>query len=187
MILIFLRPKPYLTAAWFQIIHGAFRSSMGHTHTHCPAIKTLHPSDCALTLNTHAFTLLPYNHLGSILCRSATRSHPTRGCSRDSDGLNVRQFLGIPYATAGRWTAPKLPPSRVTPFLADRFGDSCIQMNSPANVEFLKLTGGVIGNVTESEDCLSINIWAPSIFRKQNTAVMVWIYGGGFEFGTVSM
>jgi len=102
-------------------------------------------------------------------------------------GLNVRQFLGIPYATAGRWTAPKLPPSRVTPFLADRFGDSCIQMNSPANVEFLKLTGGVIGNVTESEDCLSINIWAPSIFRKQNTAVMVWIYGGGFEFGTVSM
>jgi len=102
-------------------------------------------------------------------------------------GLDVRQFLGIPYATADRWTAPKLPPSHVTPFLADKFGDSCIQMNSPANVEFLKLTGGVIGNVTESEDCLSINIWAPSIFRKQNTAVMVWIYGGGFEFGTVSM
>jgi len=102
-------------------------------------------------------------------------------------GLNVRQFLGIPYATADRWTAPKLPPRRVIPFLADRFGESCIQMNSPANVEFLKLTGGVIGNVTESEDCLSINIWAPSIFRKQKTAVMVWIYGGGFEFGTVSM
>jgi len=102
-------------------------------------------------------------------------------------GLTVRQFLGIPYATADRWTAPELPPRRATPFLADRFGDSCIQMNSPANVEFLELTGSVIGNVTESEDCLSINIWAPSIFRKQKTAVMVWIYGGGFEFGTVSI
>ena len=102
-------------------------------------------------------------------------------------GLTVRQFLGIPYATADRWTAPKLPPRRVAPFLANKFGDSCIQMNSPANVEFLKLTGNVIGNTMESEDCLSINIWAPSLFRKQKTAVMVWIYGGGFVFGTVSI
>jgi len=38
--------------------------------------------------------------------------------------------------------------------------------------------------VTESENCLSINIWAPSIKRKQNVAVLFWIYGGGFVFGT---
>jgi carboxylesterase type B len=98
----------------------------------------------------------------------------------------VRQFLGISYATASRWEAPELPPRRLTPFLANKFGDSCIQTNSPANIEFLKLTGSVVPNATESEDCLSVNIWAPSVLRKQKTAVMVWIYGGGFMFGTVS-
>lgn len=97
----------------------------------------------------------------------------------------VRQFLGIPYAVAGRWEAPKLPPRRLLPFRADKFGDSCIQTNSPANIEFLRLTGSVVPNATESEHCMSVNIWAPSTNRKQKTAVMVWIYGGGFMFGTV--
>ncbi|KAJ3557787.1 hypothetical protein NP233_g11658 [Leucocoprinus birnbaumii] len=102
-------------------------------------------------------------------------------------GPTVRQFLGIPYATARRWTAPKSPPRRVTPLLANKFGDSCIQNNGPANIEFLKLTGSVVPNATESEDCLTVNIWAPSLSRKQRTAVMIWIYGGGFVFGTSNL
>lgn len=97
----------------------------------------------------------------------------------------VRQFLGIPFAVAGRWEAPKLPARRLTPFKADRYGDSCIQTNSPATLEFLALTASIVPNGTESENCLSVNIWAPSTRRKQKTAVMVWIYGGGFLFGTV--
>lgn len=97
----------------------------------------------------------------------------------------VRQFLGIPYAVADRWEAPNIPPRREELFEADRFGDSCIQMNSAANLEFLNLTGSPPPNVTESEDCMSVNIWSPSIDRKQRTAVMIWIYGGGFQFGTV--
>ncbi len=99
----------------------------------------------------------------------------------------VRQFLGIPYAVAGRWEAPKLPARRSRVFRANQFGDSCIQTNSPSGLEFLRLTGSVIPNVTESESCLSVNIWVPSTNRKQKTAVMVWIYGGGFLFGTVCL
>lgn len=99
----------------------------------------------------------------------------------------VRQFLGIPYATAGRWEAPQPPPLRNTTFNATKFGDSCVQNLNPSNLEFLKLTG--VNNdsiiVPESEDCFSVNIWAPSLNRKQKTAVMIWVYGGGFEFGTV--
>lgn len=99
----------------------------------------------------------------------------------------VRQFLGIPFAAAGRWEAPRPPPIRNTTFNATKFGASCIQTLSPMNVEFLKLTG--VGNdsliVPEAEDCLSVNIWAPSSSRKQKTAVMIWIYGGGFQMGTV--
>lgn len=97
----------------------------------------------------------------------------------------VRQFLGIPYAVADRWEAPSLPSPRQKPFKADRFGDSCIQTNSAFNLKFFKLTGFVLPNVTESENCMSVNIWSPSVDRKQQTAVMIWIYGGGFQFGTV--
>uniref|UniRef100_A0A8H7Y880 Carboxylic ester hydrolase n=1 Tax=Psilocybe cubensis TaxID=181762 RepID=A0A8H7Y880_PSICU len=96
----------------------------------------------------------------------------------------VRQFLGIPYATADRWKPPHLPAVRKGVFQATKFGDSCIQELSPPNVEFLKLAGGLGINVTSSEDCMSVNIWAPSVERKQKTSVMIWIYGGGFVFGT---
>ena len=99
---------------------------------------------------------------------------------------SVRQFLGIPYANAGRWTAPKFPARRDHLFTADRFGDSCIQQFTRTDSEGMELTGFLSPNVTESEDCLSVNIWAPSVTRRQNTAVMIWIYGGGLRFGTVS-
>ncbi|KAH0588689.1 hypothetical protein H2248_004496 [Termitomyces sp. 'cryptogamus'] len=99
---------------------------------------------------------------------------------------SVRQFLGIPYATAKRWEAPTLPPLRSAPLNATEFGDSCLQALNPSSVEFLLLTG--LDNSTifvpESEDCLTVNIWTPSIDRKQNAAVLLWVYGGGFQFGT---
>ena len=98
----------------------------------------------------------------------------------------VRQFLGIPYAVAGRWTAPSTPPTRTAPLTASNFSDSCLQALNAGAVEFLKLAG--LSNFTfvpESEDCLTVNIWTPSIARKQATAVMIWVYGGGFGFGTV--
>ncbi|KAF9562978.1 carboxylesterase [Agrocybe pediades] len=96
----------------------------------------------------------------------------------------VRRFLGIPFATAKRWQAPRLPPVRRAAFIANKFGDSCFQDLNPPNVEYLKLSNTQGINVSESEDCMSINIWTPSIGRKQKTAVMVWIYGGAFTFGT---
>lgn len=99
---------------------------------------------------------------------------------------SVRRFLGVPFATVGRWEVPQLPPIRKVPFIADKFGDSCIQQLNSSNVEYLKLSNTQGINVTSSEDCTSINIWAPSTDRKQKTAVMIWVYGGEFTFGTVS-
>lgn len=97
----------------------------------------------------------------------------------------VRQWLGVPYATAERWEAPRNPPLRKSPFRAVNFGDSCVQSLTPASLEFLSLAGLGDQRVNESEDCLTVNIWSPAIGRKQGTAVMLWIYGGGFQFGTV--
>ncbi|KAJ6476185.1 para-nitrobenzyl esterase, partial [Mycena sanguinolenta] len=38
----------------------------------------------------------------------------------------------------------------------------------------------------ENEDCLFLNVWAPSS-SKQKLPVLVWIYGGGLSFGTASL
>ncbi|PPQ92423.1 hypothetical protein CVT25_008644 [Psilocybe cyanescens] len=99
----------------------------------------------------------------------------------------VRQFLGVPYASAQRWQAPTSPPKRSSILRATSFSDTCPQNLAPANLEFLKLAGGQGINIPESENCLTANIWVPSVSRKQKTAVLVWIYGGAFQFGSSNL
>jgi carboxylesterase type B len=86
----------------------------------------------------------------------------------------VRQWLGIPYATAKRWQAPVAPPKLTVPFKADALGPSCPQSFQPPNVEFLRLAGLNDSEIfaPESEVCQSLNIWAPSVKRKQKTSVL---------------
>lgn len=99
---------------------------------------------------------------------------------------NVRQFLGIPYASVNRWEPPQPPAVRNSTFQATQFGESCVQDLGGSHGEFLALLG-LNQTVPESEQCLNLNIWAPTLDRKQGTAVMIWIYGGGYAFGTVRL
>ena len=103
---------------------------------------------------------------------------------------NVRQFLGIPYAasTAGqnRFRPPVAPLARKGILHAAAFGPSCPQESTALNNAF-----GAIGDTpspsTQNEDCLSVNIWAPAYGRPTGTAVMIWVHGGDFEVGSVSV
>ncbi|KIJ50887.1 hypothetical protein M422DRAFT_244835 [Sphaerobolus stellatus SS14] len=99
----------------------------------------------------------------------------------------VRQFLGIPYATAKRWQAPQAAPTRTSTLKATSFGASCPQSFTTNFNEFLLLSGaGLQTGLSQSETCQNLNIWAPTVDRKQGTAVMIWIYGGSFAYGSTN-
>lgn len=98
----------------------------------------------------------------------------------------VRQWLGVPFATAARWTAPSQPATRAGNFKARAYGPSCYQLANPTAEHYLQFAHQDDA-ITEGEDCLTVNIWAPSVNRPQNTAVLIWIHGGGFQFGTSAL
>lgn len=92
----------------------------------------------------------------------------------------IAVFRGIPYAKPPvgplRWRAPQPLPRWTSRLAAKQFGPVCMQ--GPA-----KGDAGV-GVEPPSEDCLTLNIWAPAAARRM--PVMVWLHGGGYTSGSGS-
>ncbi|CAA7260352.1 unnamed protein product [Cyclocybe aegerita] len=111
--------------------------------------------------------------------------HTTSGRVRgflDSTTTNVelKKWLGIPFAedTAGqnRWRPPKpLKPTRDSILNATTYGPACLQGRS---------ADGGNGTSIQSEDCLRINIIAPS--NASDLPVYLYSHGGGFDSGASS-
>src|ERR1700730_3778988 len=101
--------------------------------------------------------------------------------TNSADG-KVVIFEGVPFAAPPvgelRWKAPQ----PVAPWKglrkATEFGARCMQARIYEDMEFR--------DVGPSEDCLYLNVWTPGISAKTKRAVMVWIYGGGFQAGAAS-
>lgn len=100
------------------------------------------------------------------------------GQLRGEDDKHVKRFLGVPYAeppvNARRFAAP-LP---VVPWAGVRdaldYGDACAQLNMDRD-KFEE---------DSSEDCLYLNVWAPS--KPGVYPVMVWIPGGAYVLGSAA-
>lgn len=99
---------------------------------------------------------------------------------------NVSTFLGVPYGQPPvgdlRWrTALPVNASGIE-VNATQFGPGCGQLLVPgwgsvyadANITPLPLT--------QSEDCLSLNIWVPRGAKK--LPVIMFVYGGGYQSGS---
>ena len=93
-----------------------------------------------------------------------------------SDG--VRIFRGIPYAEPPvgklRWHSPVPAKSWEGIRDATKFG----------NRAFSVLTNDQQQGSSRSEDCLYLNVWTPAKSPSEKLPVMVWVHGGGFQFGS---
>lgn len=91
--------------------------------------------------------------------------------------LNV--FKNIPFAAPPvgdlRWKSPQPPAKWEGIRDASLFGPSCVQPALPATSLYYDPP------VEASEDCLSLNIWAPA--DATNAPVIVWIHGGSLRIG----
>lgn len=103
---------------------------------------------------------------------------------------SVAQFLGIPFAEPPvgqlRW-GPPIVKSPVSSIDATQFGPSCPQYESTIpSVYNIDSRNFLITRGKTSEDCLTLNIWAPIGAvggHIEKLPVVVWIYGGGFQTG----
>ncbi len=99
----------------------------------------------------------------------------------------VNAFKGIAYAQppvgALRWRPAQPIAPFAAMFKADKFGPACIQKTKLTPEE--KAAVAAVPETT-SEDCLTLNIWAPAAHDKP-LPVMVWVHGGGFVAGASSL
>ncbi|MGX5682317.1 carboxylesterase/lipase family protein [Schumannella luteola] len=125
--------------------------------------------------------------------------HTTAGAVRGVDACGTRRFFGVPYgestAGAGRFALPraKEPWSGVRDALT--FGPSAPQVDfrlgrpSGRGDRMIGSLNPRGGSPTEagplSEDCLAVNIWAPSGSTPDDPRpVMVWLHGGAYLTGS---
>uniref|UniRef100_A0A0L8G7V6 Carboxylic ester hydrolase n=1 Tax=Octopus bimaculoides TaxID=37653 RepID=A0A0L8G7V6_OCTBM len=107
-------------------------------------------------------------------------------------GVEVDVFLGIPFAQPPvgnlrfRQARPTRPWSGVKE--TKKHVSSCVQVKDTAFGDF-EGSNMWNPNTVMSEDCLYLNIWAPSEARKSrlNLATMIWIYGGAFMSGSSTL
>jgi para-nitrobenzyl esterase len=105
----------------------------------------------------------------------------------NADGT-VRSFKGVPFAAppvgALRWKAPQPVPVWTGVRKAVEFGPRCVQDRIYDDMVF--------HDDGPSEDCLTLNVWAPEAAFAGKAAdavklpVMFWIFGGGYTAGGTS-
>lgn len=99
-------------------------------------------------------------------------------------------FLGIPFAKPPigkyRFRHPKPVDKWDGIFNASSFSSSCYQVNDTYFGSDFRGSNMWNANTPLSEDCLKLNIWLPKPWPKKSP-VLVWIFGGGFYYGTSSL
>lgn len=151
------------------------------------------------------FVLLAACQSGEIVspdAKVATAYGPVQGVTTKDVG--IYNFKGLPFAAPPvddlRWRGPVKPATWAETRMADQFSPMCMQ-SVDFSGEFAKtmvkghglsgfktwlvnraITSQIDANV--SEDCLYLNVRTGNLSGAEKQPVMVWIHGGGHQFGS---
>ncbi len=93
-------------------------------------------------------------------------------------------FKGIPYGGSTAGANRFRPPSPAPTWSGVREARD-IGLRCPQNDGIIKPANAWIRDVqTTGEDCLSLNVWTPSLDDTAKRPVMVWLHGGGYTRGS---
>jgi para-nitrobenzyl esterase len=124
-----------------------------------------------------------------------TTNGPVRGLTEN----NVHSYLGVRYGAPPVGSLRFMPPRRPEPWtgVSDtmRYAHSAMQLASggsavgyPGNVG--PALGQVFGSredvLRQHEDCLALNVWSRGLGDGKDRPVLVWLHGGGFNYGSGS-
>ena len=164
--------------------------------------KRIYAATVALSLLTALSACNSNTETVSDAAQLSTPQGPVQGVTTDHP--EIFNFKGLPFAAPPigelRWAPPQAAPSWTQIRAADTFGNRCMQ---PEDVEggFFKrlIEGHGLSGVKNflitkavaaqtptpmSEDCLYLNVRTGNLGGETKQPVMVWIHGGGHQFGS---
>jgi para-nitrobenzyl esterase len=134
---------------------------------------------------TRRFSILAWTILNVGLAASSANAEPIAIDSGQIEGSHkgpIRVFKGIPYAAPPVGPLRWRPPQPVASWRGVRKAVS----HSPACPQ-LEVYPPDAPQEPTSEDCLTLNVWAPATKSAGKLPVMVWIHGGGLMNGSGSV
>lgn len=123
----------------------------------------------------------------------APRVHVKNGWLLGLAKPGVQAFLGVPYAKPPLGDLRFLPPQPCEDWQGDypatQYGDGPMQY---PDSDFTTIPPYAQDRTLEppqhfSENCLTLNIWAPENSSGQKLPVIFWIYGGAYTMGNAAM
>ncbi|KAF8602062.1 alpha/beta-hydrolase [Ceratobasidium sp. AG-I] len=123
-----------------------------------------------------------------------TTSGTVQGFYNDT-AHDVRAFLGVPFAAAPTGSLRFMPPAKrarsSSVIKATSWPAACPGTYANANATNIGTLLPYLPFTKFGEDCLTMNVWTPSIERLKKNGnkllpVLIYIYGGSFEQGATS-
>ncbi|KAF8516319.1 Alpha/Beta hydrolase protein [Hysterangium stoloniferum] len=129
----------------------------------------------------YLFILTTLLSISSVHSNAVPAAGPTvklkYGTFQGVTAAGLDKFLGVRFATAGRFELPRTPAPLKGIQQAVAFGPACPQQSSVQSNP----------NLVTSEDCLFVNVITPAHMPAgKKLPVVFWIFGGGFEEGDTS-